>query len=399
MNSTGMSDATISRDLLRDKNLYMVFIVTLFAVMGVASIAPAFPQIIRFFSITKKEVGWLIASFTIPGVFLAPLMGILADRTGRKNILVPSLILFGIAGFICLFTRDFKILLLLRFFQGIGAAALGSLNVTLIGDLYEGEKRIAAMGYNASVLSIGTASYPAIGGALAIAGWQFPFILPVLAIPLGLIIAFRLKNPEPGLIHPLKGYLKNVWKNLYQRRVLGLFLVNILVFFLLYGASLTYFPLLLEDRVQANSLHIGLAMSLMSFVTAITSSQVLKISRLLGKPALLSAATLLYGFSMLLISYSFSWIWILPAIICFGLGHGMFIPTIQTMLVGLAPLNERAGFMSINIMIMRIGQTTGPLIMGISYGAGGLTAVFLSGTGIAIIMFLVVLVFLRDSHK
>jgi MFS family permease len=86
---------------------------------------------------------------------------------GRKKIIVPSLLLFGIAGTACAFARDFNLLLLLRLLQGIGAASLLSLSVTLIGDLYAGDRRANAMGYNASVTSIGTAIYPTVGGALA----------------------------------------------------------------------------------------------------------------------------------------------------------------------------------------------------------------------------------------
>jgi ACDE family multidrug resistance protein len=386
-------------NLLRDTNLYMVFIVTLFAVMGVASIAPAFPQMIKYFSITKEETGWLIASFTLPGIFLAPFMGILSDRFGRKNILIPSLMLFGLAGFNCIFIHTFEVLLLFRFIQGIGAAAIGSLNVTLIGDLYEGKKRKEAMGYNASVLSLGTASYPAIGGALALAGWQYPFVLPVLAIPFGLFIAFRLKNPEPERMQDLMTYFRNTWKILKQRSVVGLFIINILVFFLLYGASLTYLPLLLEERVQANSLHIGLIMTLMSLVTALTSSQLIRINRILPDSLILPFAIAFYGLSMFFIVYSGSWIMIILPVILFGLGHGLFIPTVQTLLVGMAPLNERAFFMSLNLMILRIGQTFGPLALGIVFGLGGLTAVFLSGVVIAAIMLLTVMVFLRGSQK
>jgi MFS family permease len=108
------------KSLIRDTNLQLIFLVTLFAVMGVASLAPAFPKIIEFFQITKKQVGLLITVFTLPGVFLAPFMGILADRLGRKNILIPSMLLFSLAGFLCMFTKTYETLLLLRFFQGVG---------------------------------------------------------------------------------------------------------------------------------------------------------------------------------------------------------------------------------------------------------------------------------------
>ena len=161
--------------LFRDRNLQVIFGVTLIAVLSVSSITPAFPSIMQEFNITPGQVGLLITFFTLPGVFLAPVLGVLADRLGRKRILVPSLFLFALAGAACAFTRDFNLLLVLRIFQGIGGASLGSINTTLIGDLYSGPRRAEAMGLNASVLSIGTGSYPAIGGALAVFGWNYPF--------------------------------------------------------------------------------------------------------------------------------------------------------------------------------------------------------------------------------
>ncbi|MBL7972008.1 MAG: MFS transporter, partial [Prolixibacteraceae bacterium] len=167
-----------------EKNVIIIFGITLIAVMGISSITPAFPGIIRYFGISTQQVGWLIAAFTLPGVFLTPVTGILADRLGRKLVLVPSLFIFAIAGFLCSFTRDFHSLLFFLFFEGIGAAGLSSINITLIGDLYSGDKRTALMGYNASILSIGTAAYPALGGFIAALGWQYIFYLPLLAIPL-----------------------------------------------------------------------------------------------------------------------------------------------------------------------------------------------------------------------
>ena len=66
------------------------------AVLGVASITPAFPKIERELNITEQDAGLLITVFTLPGVFLTPVLGVLADRFGRKQILIPSLLLFGV---------------------------------------------------------------------------------------------------------------------------------------------------------------------------------------------------------------------------------------------------------------------------------------------------------------
>ncbi len=66
----------------------------------------------------------------------------------------------------------------------------------------------------------------------------------------------------------------------------------------------------------------------------------------------------------------------------------MLIPNIQTLLVGFAPLNERAGFMSFNSLVLRFGQTIGPLFIGIFYAFGGTGTSFLGGALIALIMLL-----------
>jgi ACDE family multidrug resistance protein len=116
------------------------------AVLGTPSVAPAFPTIVRELGVSSGQVGLLIAVFTLPGIVMTPVLGILSDRYGRKKILVPALLLFGLAGGACAFARSFDILLALRFFQGMGAAALGTLNVTVIGDIYEGRERSTALG-------------------------------------------------------------------------------------------------------------------------------------------------------------------------------------------------------------------------------------------------------------
>lgn len=373
-----------------EKNVIIIFGITLIAVMGISSITPAFPGIIRYFGISTQQVGWLIAAFTLPGVFLTPVTGILADRLGRKLVLVPSLFIFAIAGFLCSFTRDFHSLLLFLFLEGIGAAGLSSINITLIGDLYSGDKRTALMGYNASILSIGTAAYPALGGFIAALGWQYIFYLPLLAIPLGIFVIFGLTNPEPKDHRKMSEYFRQIWEKINQRSVWGLFLVNMLVFVLLYGAYLTYFPILLSERLNATSVHIGLTMSVMSLVTAAASSQLGRINKRFRSKTILKSGIGFYFLSMFLLTISQSWAQVVASVVIFGIGHGLLVPSIQNLLVGFASIKERAAFMSVSSMVLRVGQTIGPLLIGVFYSVGGLQGSFVAGAVVAMMMFGVV---------
>ncbi len=379
----------MTKKLFKNSNLYIIFSITLFAVMGVASITPAFPSIIKHYGLTAKQIGYLITVFTLPGIFISPFIGMLADRYGRKTILVPTMLLFGIAGFLCAFQTDYQGLLVMRFFQGIGASSLGALNVTLIGDLFEGKKRAQAMGYNASVLSIGTASFPAIGGLLAAFDWHYAFLLPVLILPLALVVVFKLQTPIIRNTISLSQYLSNVWKTINRKKAWGLFLANIMVFIILYGALLSFFPLLMEERFQANSLVIGLFMSLMSVTTAICSSQLGRVLKKFKPHVLLYFSSVVYATALIIMAFANSWFVITVSILLFGVGHGFFLPNIQTVMVGLASLSERAAFMSINGMVLRIGQTLGPIIAALFYFNQNLQPVFILTAVIALGMVVV----------
>ena len=324
---------------------------------------------------------------------MTPLLGVLADRFGRKRILVPSMMLFGIAGVVCALARDYNLLLFFRFLQGIGAASLGSLNVTLIGDLFSGDERTAAMGYNASVLSVGTASYPAIGGILASVGWYYPFVLPIVAVPLGFLVLFSLKNPEPEKQQNFRDYVKAAWASIKKRQVIVLLIISTITFIILYGSFLTYFPILAGGSFKANPVTIGLLMSAMSLITAASSSQLGRITKILSKKTLIKVTYLFYGLGLVFFTMIPKIGLLLIPIVIFGIGHGLNFPSIQTLLAGMAPLEYRGAFMSINGMVLRLGQTLGPVFMGLIFTVWGIEGTFLAGAGFSAAAFLLLLVF------
>ena len=393
MNNPGKAE-----NLFFNKNLQIVFLVTLMSVLGVASITPALPKIARHFEIATQDIGLLIIIFTLPGVFLTPLLGIAADRIGRKKVLIPSLLLFGIAGFACAFIQSFEILIVLRFLQGVGAASLGSLNVTIIGDLFEGRERAAAMGFNASFIGIATASYPFIGGILASIEWHYVFFLPVLAVPVALLVIVKMDNPEPRNKQTLKAYLVNALRSVKDKNALILFAASIVTFIILYGSYLTYLPILLDKNYSAKPFTIGIIMSVMSTVTAVVSSQLGRITGKIDTRRLLIFSFVFYGIALLLIPFTHSIPFLIFAVIIYGIGHGLNIPSIQTMLSGIAPLEYRAAFMSMNGMVLRLGQTLGPLIMGFMYVLGSQEMVFVGGACFAFVTVLPVAA-LKISNK
>jgi len=377
------------RRIYLDTNLQIVFGITLIYIMGVTSITPAFSKMVKELNISTKDIGLLITVFSFPGILLTPFLGVVADRWSRKKIIIPFLILFGIAGGLCFFVRDFKLLLILRLIQGIGAAPLGSLTVTIIADLYSRKELVTAMGYNSSVRSIGSASYPAIGGALAMIGWHYPFILSIIAVPIGLLAFSNLKIPEPENETHIREHLNVVWKKLGSHQIVGLLVISIIIFIILFGSYMTCFPLLLGNSFGVSSLIIGLLMASVSLIAAFTSSQLGRITSFFSERVILKISFFLYALALLVIPFiSQLWLFFFP-IAMFGVANGMSIPIIQALFAEAAPLKYRATFMSVSGMAFRVGQTIGPFLMGMVISTCGIDGAFYAGAGLSIAMFVV----------
>lgn len=375
--------------ILAHRNLHVVFAVTMMVVMGVSSVAPAFPRIKQALGLSAMEVGWLVTAFTLPGVFLTPLFGVAADRWGRKAVLVPSLVVFGIFGAACSLADTFAGLLALRFMQGVGAAPLGVLNATLIGDLYQGRERTTAMGFNAGVLSLGTTVYPALGGALAHFGWHYPFILPVVALPLAGWVAMALDAPMPRRSSGFGDYVRGTLRLVLAPRALGLFALTAATFLILYGLAITYLPLYLHSRFDASASVIGAIIAAASLTTALMAGLLGKIARLLPLKVVVMAGFACYAGSALTLPLCPTAWWTIAPVLLFGMGQGLNIPAVQTLLTASAPMERRGAFMSVNGMVLRIGQTVGPMVMGLAYAWWGMDGVVRASAGLAVAMMVV----------
>ncbi len=370
----------------RSPELQAIFGVTLMAVLGVSSIAPALPRIAATLGISAGQVGLLVTAFTLPGVILTTVAGILADRYGRLRVLLPGLVLFSIAGAACVFATSFSALIALRVVQGIGASAIGSINVTLIGDLFVDRQRTTAMGLNASVLSIGTAAYPAVGGALAMVAWSAPFALALLALPVAVLAVRRLHSAPKGHKADLNAYFGDLWDIVRRRDVLVLFFASTSIFILLYGAYITFLPFLMAGRFGSTPLGIGLLMAGLSISTAITSANLGRLAAWLGEVNIMRVGFLTFALGLALIPLAPKvWALIAPAVLL-GFAFATTIPVVMVLLTAIAPVDRRGAVMSLNGTVLRLGQTLGPPVMALVYRFAGIDAVFYFGAVFALFL-------------
>jgi MFS family permease len=382
----------------RSPELQAIFGVTLMAVLGVSSIAPALPRIAETLGVTASHVGLLVTAFTLPGVILTTFAGILADRYGRLRVLLPGLCIFSIAGVACVFATNLPVLIVLRVLQGTGASAIGSINVTLIGDLFVDRQRTTAMGLNASVLSIGTATYPAVGGALAMLAWSAPFALAIFALPVAVLAMRRLHVAPKGHKADLSDYFGGLWVIVRRREVMALFFASTAIFILLYGAYITFLPFLMAGRFGSTPLGIGLLMAGLSVSTAVTSANLGRLAEWLGEKTVMRIGFVVFAVGLALVPLMpIVWALAAPAVLL-GFSFATTIPVVQVLLAEVAPVDRRGAVMSLNGTVLRLGQTLGPPIMAVVYRMAGIDAVFFSGAVFALFLALLMTWVIRSGR-
>jgi len=358
-------------------NMLIIFGVTLMVVMGVSSISPVFPLIKEEFNVTEQQVGLLITFFNLPAIFLTPLFGVLADRYGRKKFMVPLLFLFAVSGVLSGLTTNFNILLLLRAINGAGASALGALNVTLMGDLFRERERLKVIGYNETVANIGLAIYPLIGGMLAIFGWQFPFFLSVLAVPVGIATLFLLEDSHQNDGENLKDYFVDLFKVLKDLRIIFIYIAGFSTFFLFSGAYSSYLPFLSEYKFGFPPWITGILMFFMSFTAAFAASQLVKLSDRYTVKWLLAFSYVFYAISLFLLMVVRNFVGLMVAVIIFGMGHGINIPSMHTLTTEITSRKNRGAVISLREVFFKLSGTVAPLMMGFLYTLNGIDAVYL----------------------
>ncbi len=379
-----------------DPRLRIIFGVTIVSILGMSPITPAFPRMIKFFHIAPSAIGLVIAFFALPGIVMTPLYGVLADRVGRKGALLFALVVYGLGGTACGLVSDFKVFLAMRFVQGMGASGLGALATTLIGDLYSGHKRTDFMGYNASILSVGTALFPAAGGLLSQFSWRYPFFLNLFAF---VAVYWVLKEFNfPSLQKekcPFKDYLKNAFHGISDRKAIWLFAGGSAIYFLIMGSYVTYIPVLMSHRFKSQPWEIGVVLAAGSIGAGIAAAITGKLARMWGHTFLIriSFAGFLGTFALIPLMKS-TWALLLPAIL-FGSANGIAFPLIQSVIVALAPFKYRGAFVSFNGMILRYSQVISPVVFAGVYSAFGIDFVFY-GAALLSIFFGIASVFSPD---
>jgi MFS family permease len=361
--------------------LVAILAATLMTPMDVPLISAALPEIQSVFGVSESRAGLFITLYALPGILLAPVIGALADRIGRRYVLSGALAIFGITGTAIAFTDEFAVGLGLRVFQGFAAGSiLAALAMTAVGDRYSGQQHDSVMGVTSAMLSLGTAAYPVVGGYLAARAWNAPFLMYAFALPVAGLVLLAFDDIERAPDSKDSGYIREALTLIPTRRALTLYGTMFISFTLLFGGLYTALPFYLADAFGFTPSTVGLVTSTVLLATAVVSTQNGTLAARASTTMLLTVGFALYALGFLGVALASTSLLLIAGLLVFGVGSGLVTPTLFARISVLAPDAVRGGVMSLQTTTIGISQAVGPAVFTLLGGAIGYQGTLLFGS-------------------
>ncbi|MFJ4254739.1 MFS transporter [Microbacterium sp. NPDC090003] len=245
----------------------MLIVLTMLTVIGMTVVLPVLPFVVLQYVSHESDlaiwVGVLEAINGLCAFLVAPFLGRLSDRFGRRPVIIAaafgaalSMALFGIGGALW-------VLVLARVIQGLTAGDLPAL-FAYLADITPPEKRAQRFGLLGALSGIGMMVGPAVGGLLAAISLQLPvFLTAAVGLTIAILSIFLLPEslaPENRItrisapdVQPFA-----VFRNAFARRELRGLLIGFALIALPFGFFVNNFSVLALDAIQWGPTQIGL---------------------------------------------------------------------------------------------------------------------------------------------
>ena len=155
----------------------------------------ALPHMQASLSATQESINWVLTSYIVASAIALPISGWLADRVGRKRLLLISVVGFTIASVLCASAVSLTEMVLFRALQGVSGAFIVPLAQATLFDINPREKHGQAMALFGGGVMIGPILGPVLGGWLTDNyNWRWVFLVN---LPVGVICTFVMLRFMP----------------------------------------------------------------------------------------------------------------------------------------------------------------------------------------------------------
>ncbi|QPS20005.1 multidrug effflux MFS transporter [Serratia plymuthica] len=330
------------------------------SILSTNIILPAFPEIGEQLGVSARELGLTLSSFFITFALAQLVVGPLADRYGRKKLVLGGLSIFIVGTVVGGLAGSLETLIVGRIIQALGVCAAAVLARAIARDLFEGETLARALSLTMIAAAAAPGFSPLVGSVLTTAlGWRAIFILVGIA---AFVVAVFYVNVL-GETHPAERRAPHSMPSVifaYGRLLMeGKFILPALSMSLLMSGLFASFgaaPAILMNGIGLSSLQAGLYFAATVFVVFAAGMAAPRLAHRYGPQIITSGGilTALLGGSLLLIgpeTPGLAWYTLSMSLYLWGMGLANPLGTAITM----GPFGKQAGLASALLGFLTMG--------------------------------------------
>jgi MFS family permease len=334
---------------------------------GFVILLPLFTRRFESFGAGVEALGVSAMAFALTSTFAAPVMGMLADRFGRRPIILISLAAYVVAFCGYLLATSAWLLIALRGISGIFTAGLLPAMTSMVGDLAPGNRRAQWIGIVNGGASTGWILGPFFGGLLYDRfGYIVPFAASIL-MELGalLLAVFWIPETYKPAAHP--AYTRPAWSiGWKQLPARSTYLMLLLITF---GAMLAWafvepeFMFYGYDDLGWTSSQLGMIMSAYGLAFMFGEFALGKISDRRGRKPVLVMGLVLFSAQFIGLVIFRDVAWIVVSFLVAGLGNALYDPALNAMILDIAFPEKSASMIGLKNTAGSLGSLLGPALV------------------------------------
>lgn len=181
-----------------------IMLATVMQVLDTTIANVALPSMVGDLGASTDTINWVLTSYIVAAAIMTPVTGWLADRFGRKELFLGSVVGFVIFSMLCGIATSLNEMVLFRLLQGVFGAAIVPLSQTFLLDINPRERHGQAMAIWGAGIMVGPIIGPTLGGWLTESfNWRWVFFIN---LPIGIVAFLGMAAYLPSIARRRRGF-------------------------------------------------------------------------------------------------------------------------------------------------------------------------------------------------
>lgn len=327
------------------------------------------------FGVGMTAVGALFATWSVVSVVGSTVGGALADRWGRRGVMIFGLVASGSTSLLLAVVDSLALFFVVAIVVGVVAEAGWPAQEAMVADLLPEGKRAEGYGILRVVFNLSVVIAPALGGLVAARSYQLLFVADALtSAVMALLVFFFIPETRPA---DAPGHVPESWRATFRGyaiplrdRMFQITMVGAALMAIVYLQLNSSLGVYLRDFRQVATQGYGYLLSLNAAMVVLFQFWITRRIRDLPQYLMLALGAVLTGIGFGLYGFVASYGWFIVAMAILTVGEMVWVPVGQALIARLAPEAMRGRYMALFGYSWTVAGVVGPLMAGVFFDGG-----------------------------